>query len=1660
MANKRGGLSEREYKAAKAGVAVDYSKSAKQQAKAAPRVVAPQKPAQKGKVVYDLKNGVAKVVTPQPKPVYGPAMPKDFKSQFSAVKNYSQAKSTPKNFSTPPKNYSSVDDTVDEQQTRKDENLKKSVAEAQRAREEADKAGSIWGMTKNTVKGLFKKDTYKKAATKEGLKEGFKAVGKAAYSIPQFAAREGISAALSTKYGQKTLGGRINPDEDFGSIGAKIIGEGQIGGWQQRTEKVKKIAQEGIDFNKAVFGKEGKTRKLTEGQSKFAAPLLVAGSVFSNVFTGGKGKVVKGAVEQAGKDAIESTTKKGVFENLGKHAVSEGKMRSGITDVAAHDKVAAENFSRARSRVVPNAKAAEFPEGKMASTIDDAARQADEAAPVTRSTRKVGEDINEISEAPAPKEKPVVNRNHVAALNESTDRVRAKVSQALEDAKNQVDEFDVDGKPIPKKNPMDDVNAEIENLKKQFEDATGEKAPDDIDELVGRIKAIEGENKGAWMKQDKEVTRGKNLASKAGVRPFTPSVRGRRKGILVEARARKLAEKERLNAVTESAKEGQKKTDKALRDSLDEYAQRLEKKIDSKNFSGPDEFERVHLEYKSVDNALKRLDQGKLPAGERPRIHEFLKRRGIDVSKRTVPEAHAIELSKKGDGAVRETVPVNERATLSMPQEATLPRPAFSKNGEKIGSENFNGEGQTSLGKQVEMVKQQSQGNPGLPATPSASPQLSKSGAELPGGELKLSKIPNTPKDRLSWFKELGTRTQETLQDNWVRVKKLVENPDVKVDPNQLNPYEAETLFHGRVGHRIEQANETVSAIDKEIATAEKALKNPNLKSDIDKYLVAKHAPERNAVHGDGAAGMTNEEAAAIVEDLGKNKDIVALSSKVKALGDQTLEILHDSQVIDDETYKSLRETYKDHVPLNRVFNENEDMGQVLAGRGFDVRSSGIKRAKGSQLEVADIMTNITANLEQAIVRAEKNRVDLSTLRFARDNNDLGMFTEIKPKAIGQTFDGKPILQRIDDPLVLTVRENGKPVYLRINDEKMATVFKGIGNEKLPQLLSFVNWFTRTYSGLATRFNPEFALSNKLRDLQEMAVFMSSQKGVGFSGAGKTTLRDTSSMKDVLAHMRGKDTPGTRLYKQMMEDGGTTGGQSLSTRKQVELDIDAIRRLNRGGILNMRQQGKKIINAFDSWNQIFEDSTRLSVYKTALEKGISRDKAAILAKNSTINFNKKGTSGPIINSLYMFSNASIQGSAKLIRAMKDPKTAVAVTATVGSSVWATNSWNDQVDPEWRDKVSDFDRNANLVVMYPSESGAKYFTIPVSWGIRPIKVMADYSYDASNGKATEKSGYAIAGKVLASIWDAYNPVGGNSVGSALMPSIGDIPYEIRTNEKWSGSMIHPEDKKGVLDSENYFHNKAGVPSDKSMEFDVAKKLTSNAYQATNGNIDVNPANLKYAFDGYLSGLGRAASGVYETVSSIAKGTLPQASDAPFARRFYKTKTDEEIAKVDKLESRDSIYETLRKVPREDQPKMIQEYLNSLPADQREGAQYGFSQEKFNTKGTTSSDDIIRITPVFDQVRKLESEGKEDEAQKIVDGLSDEDYKAYRKARTSETKRKNEAIDEQIGSEMEKSVARVKELEDEGKEDDAQAIVDAMTDEEYAAYKRAKKRLGIE
>ena len=208
-----------------------------------------------------------------------------------------------------------------------------------------------------------------------------------------------------------------------------------------------------------------------------------------------------------------------------------------------------------------------------------------------------------------------------------------------------------------------------------------------------------------------------------------------------------------------------------------------------------------------------------------------------------------------------------------------------------------------------------------------------------------------------------------------------------------------------------------------------------------------------------------------------------------------------------------------------------------------------------------------------------------------------------------------------------------------------------------------------------------------------------------------------------------------------------------------------------------------------------------------------------------------------------------------------------------------------MDPDWRTKVPTWDRLNSLVVMLPSDEGegVKYITVPVSWGIKPIKVIADETVDLATGNG--KGLVSAASSVLTATLEAYNPAGGSDIVSAITPTILDIPVDVARNKAWHGGAIKPDWDRNAPPSIQYFA---------SLRDSTTGQVAVGISKGLSGlGIEVSPADFHYAYEQLIGGAGRAVNKTVNTITAVGGGELPDERDIPVVSRFYKALPDEEV-----------------------------------------------------------------------------------------------------------------------------------------------------------------------
>lgn len=99
---------------------------------------------------------------------------------------------------------------------------------------------------------------------------------------------------------------------------------------------------------------------------------------------------------------------------------------------------------------------------------------------------------------------------------------------------------------------------------------------------------------------------------------------------------------------------------------------------------------------------------------------------------------------------------------------------------------------------------------------------------------------------------------------------------------------------------------------------------------------------------------------------------------------------------------------------------------------------------------------------------------------------------------------------------------------------------------------------------------------------------------------------------------------------------------------------------------------------------------------------------------------------------------------------------------------------------------------------------------------------------------------------------------------------------------------------------------------------------------------------------------------------------------------------------------------------------------------------------------------KIMPVYQQVQQLSAENRTDEAQKLLDSLTDDEYEAYKRVYQSDHTK--QLADKKVA--MVDTVQQVQALQKKGDTADAQKIVDSLSDADYKVYSSVYKMFPLD
>lgn len=808
--------------------------------------------------------------------------------------------------------------------------------------------------------------------------------------------------------------------------------------------------------------------------------------------------------------------------------------------------------------------------------------------------------------------------------------------------------------------------------------------------------------------------------------------------------------------------------------------------------------------------------------------------------------------------------------------------------------------------------------NPSILGSPGA-PASTFDGWTMPSWQLSqhLSQQAGT---RLSKYQAAaragGDKLRTLLQDYFLPVRRVQEAITAKggtVD-EASDVYGAEELYYGRTGEQLRRIED--QHVKPLVQAMVKAGVDP---ADLELYLYAKFAPSRNARIAkinpkmpDGGSGMTNADAAQVLADFdaaGRTAALEALARRVRDLNALRIDTLERGGLLTAQEAADWR-AEPDYVPLKGIAEGLEDDGatRLPTGGGFSIGGREAHRALGRQSRASNLLANTIAQVEQAVIRAEKNRVAQSLLRLAEANPNAALWTVDKAPKKKQLSPSGEVVERTDNlhklaDNVVLAKVDGVEHFVTIKDRRLAEAVKNMGAARVGAVLRTFSSVNRFLSLTRTMLAPEFVLANFARDLQTASINLTSEQS---SKMAARVLKDVPvSIRAMWAQLRGSSMGGEwgRWAQEFADAGGMTSFVAQRTVEEQQAAIDALVADARGGkVAATKRLAREALGFVEDLNGSVENATRLAAYANARRQGMSAAQAARLAKNLTVNFNRKGQVGPVINSLYLFYNASLQGTARFLRASRQPKMQafLAASAAAGFALAMMNraamGADDDGEDKW-DKIPDWEKARNLIIAVPG-SAEGYVKVPVPYTYNLPFLIGNEVEGMLHSKRPASSG---AANVANAMIGAFNPVGefdlkgDASVAAAklLSPSAVDPLVDIATNTNYFGAPINPVkspfDKTPDPDSETAF------PSTNPFARALAETLNTatGGSKVKSGLIDVSPGSMVYLFDFLTGGTGSFVERATTAATLAAQGKPVPARTIPFYRTFAGELSDRRV-----------------------------------------------------------------------------------------------------------------------------------------------------------------------
>jgi len=507
---------------------------------------------------------------------------------------------------------------------------------------------------------------------------------------------------------------------------------------------------------------------------------------------------------------------------------------------------------------------------------------------------------------------------------------------------------------------------------------------------------------------------------------------------------------------------------------------------------------------------------------------------------------------------------------------------------------------------------------------------------------------------------------------------------------------------------------------------------------------------------------------------------------------------------------------------------------------------------------------------------------------------------------------------------VITVFDNdGNKVRMLVKDPYLLASLKGTSIIHPGVVLQVLGKVQRVMGQFMTTYAPPYIGVNWVRDTTTALIHMRNVaediKDLHWTGtqADKAFLNNVFGVCGKAAFMaaqeferKGKisDPRMAKMMKLYRDNGGYATKYGMSTYEATQKNMERALK-----VATTKSGGRDLLFATANYMQdissAVENSTRLaaftSIFEALQKNGVSEsdaaERAAGAALDLTVNFTKRGAWSPVLSSLFLFSQASINSTVRIARAMfpasdagkplyqrRIVKYAAGLAAFGFMTAFAAKSLGGTDDDgiDFYDKLPSYRRNSSINIAVGRN---RFISIPVAYGYQAMVAAGNQVADMLTGRAT--FGSAVS-NMLDAILENFSFMGGGSEGiNTLVPTVFKPLAQVYANQNYFGSKIYPETgtwKHGEQpDSQKYW----------STTTETMKKLTVWLNAFGGGSIDrkatlfpaltdLSPASLEYVLKQYTGGVGQCLLGAISLTEKATSGHTEKLDldQLPVASRF--------------------------------------------------------------------------------------------------------------------------------------------------------------------------------